>query len=605
MKQINFKNVVIENFKSIGDEPLILGFTRGINLITGINKDKDSRNGVGKSSIVEAIYWGLFGSSLKDLTNSQLVHGQSKKHCAVEMSFDVNGKNYIIKRELNPSKVYLEENGEDVTLSTIPATNEFIQKLLGVNEKVFTNAILMSINGTIPFMAQSKVDKRKFIEGILGLNIFSEMLKKARADYNETKGKNDVESRLFLEHQTNHKKYKEIYDNFELTRKNSIDKLKNDIKIVEEKITNKKKETKEVPKVSIEEIESKIKNIEEDIKKIEVKEKELTAKDREVYGKQQEIKQEIKQKENQIIQLRKKEGACPTCKRPFDNHNPEEIEKECSKVKEEISKLTGNLEKLDDAIKKLNVKKKDFEEQIDKKENEISKLKTEIKSVETVKLFNQNVERDVVNLESQIKHIQENIQSNEKLENHNGTLVKEIEDKIEVSKKTLEDIQKNLKILDTVKFIVSEEGVKAYILKKIITFINERLNYYLNLLEAPCICEFNETFEEKIINEEGKECSYHNFSAGEAKRIDFSILCMFQDLLKIQSGTTFNISIYDEILDSSIDGNGAEQILSILRNRVEENGECVYIVSHNSQTKSNIDNVIQLEKSNGVTKLVL
>ena len=167
-------------------------------------------------------------------------------------------------------------------------------------------------------------------------------------------------------------------------------------------------------------------------------------------------------------------------------------------------------------------------------------------------------------------------------------------------------VQKKLNILDTAKYVVSEDGVKTFIIKKMLKVLNNRLNFYLQALEAPCKCEFNEMFEETIFNEKGKECSYFNFSGGERKRIDLAILFMFQDILRQQTGTSFSLSMYDELFDSAMDEKGIQKVLDILKTRVDKYKENVYIISHNKQAINNdISQYIFLEKQNGKTKIVL
>jgi energy-coupling factor transporter ATP-binding protein EcfA2 len=134
--------------------------------------------------------------------------------------------------------------------------------------------------------------------------------------------------------------------------------------------------------------------------------------------------------------------------------------------------------------------------------------------------------------------------------------------------------------------------------------LNQRLNFYLKKLDTPCKCEFNEMFEETIYNNIGKECSYFNFSGGERKRIDVAILFMFQDILRLHSNTLFSINIYDELFDSALDEKGVNKILEILKEKVEKYKESVYIISHKNMDKTNIDNVLYLEKENGITKLI-
>jgi energy-coupling factor transporter ATP-binding protein EcfA2 len=159
--------------------------------------------------------------------------------------------------------------------------------------------------------------------------------------------------------------------------------------------------------------------------------------------------------------------------------------------------------------------------------------------------------------------------------------------------------------LENVKFVLSEEGVKTFIVNKLLDILNNKLNFYLNQLNAPCSCEFNDQFEETLINLNGQECSYFNFSGGERKRIDLAILFMFQDILRISSGTFFSLSIYDELFDSAIDESGIEMVLKILKDRVDKNKESIYIISHNKNSiKNEFDNILNLQKKDGKTVLI-
>ena len=166
-----------------------------------------------------------------------------------------------------------------------------------------------------------------------------------------------------------------------------------------------------------------------------------------------------------------------------------------------------------------------------------------------------------------------------------------------------ETLNKQLSKLDIVKYIVSEEGVKSYIVNKLLETLNGRLLYFLKKLDSNCICIFNEYFEEEILNEKNKVCSYFNFSGAERKAIDLACLFTFSDLRRMQGGVRYNISIYDELLDSSFDEKGIELITTILKERVEELDECNIIISHRKESiKSVTGDVIYLEKSNGITR---
>ena len=129
--------------------------------------------------------------------------------------------------------------------------------------------------------------------------------------------------------------------------------------------------------------------------------------------------------------------------------------------------------------------------------------------------------------------------------------------------------------------------------------------YYLKKMDANCMCVFNEYFEELIIDEKGKICSYHNFSGAERKNIDLACLFAFMDIRRLQGDVAYNFSIYDELLDSSLDERGIDLVLDILNERVEKYNECVMVISHRKESvKFATNEVIALEKNNGITTRV-
>ena len=597
MKKINFKNICIKNFLSVGDKKINIDFQTGINLLTGINKDNNTRNGVGKSSIIESVYWCLFGSTIRDIKNDKIIHNQQKKGCEVILSFDVIGvdsdkNSYQIIRSLGPSKIQVLKDDIDITLSTIPANDEFIQNLIGATPEVFNNAVIMTANNTLPFMAQKKIEKRKFIEGILNLNIFTEMLLKARSDFNDTKKQNDILSNNFLNQQKNldlfenqivknKQKKKDKIDNINLT----IEKIKDDIASTE-KIN-----------VSLDDILSKITDNDTKLSKLETGLLKLDEDILEYSKKQIEYKTYIQNEKNKLKEFDKKKDFCPTCNRKFENL----IEDNHKCLKEEslliIEKNEMMLTDINDKINVKNTKKQEIKQFIFGIKDKNKKLQEEKNSVELKNQKINNFKDKIKEYESQIEEL-----INEK---------DETDDQIEVIKKEickiekdLEKVKKELSVLEEIKFVLSEEGVKTHIIKKLLTLFNQKINFYLKSMDAPCTCEFDEMFEEKIINVYGNECSYFNFSGGERKRIDISVLFAFQDILRLYSGTSFSLSIYDELFDSAIDESGIEKIMNILKKRVEDYNECIYIVSHNkSSIKSNFDNILELEKYKGETCL--
>ena len=199
MKYINFTELKIKNFLSIGDDQVKVNFDKGLHIVTGINRDKeDRRNGVGKSTIADALYFAIFGNTLRDLKKNFIANNLTAKTCEVQLSFTVDdpkhGVNeFDIIRTLNPSKCYIYKNGNDKTRDSIINTNEYINTILSATPEIFQNCVIMTLNNHVPFMAKNKTEKRKFIEQIFNLEIFSKMLLELRNEYNEVKKNFDIE----------------------------------------------------------------------------------------------------------------------------------------------------------------------------------------------------------------------------------------------------------------------------------------------------------------------------------------------------------------------------------------------------------------------------
>lgn len=600
MKKIKFKNINIQNFLSIGNEKLNINFQNGINLITGVNKDKDSKNGCGKTTILDALYWSIFGNTIRDIKKDKIVHNHTDSKCKVELEFSVieNSQNeidYKIERCLNPSKVFLFKKEEDTTYSTIQKTDEAIKDILGANEELFRNSIVMSLDNTLPFMAQKKVEKRKFIESILQINVFSEMLSKVRQDYNDLKKEYDISSSIFTEKNKNISFFQEQQKKNEELKKQKIDIIKNKIKENEEKLKTNQNQTLIDGKVKI---EDSLDKTEKAITKIEEKLSDLTNSINELCKKEAILHTEIQNIEKQIKSFKDKTGVCPTCKKKLSDEDDSSINLHINQLlnekttkKQEFDNFSNERHKLSKEKTLILTKKQDL--------NDLYKtLEKKIISID-------NLIKENLNITDKNKELEESINVILQEKDYTQQKIDEITEEIKKLEETLSNQQKNLNILENSKLIVSEEGVKTHIMKKLLVFFNNKLNFYLKKLEAPCSCNFDEYFEETIINENNKECSYFNFSGGERKRIDLAILFTFQDILKSQSGIYYSLNMYDELFDSALDESGVNKVLEILKEKSEKDNESIYIISHNSfVSKNNIDNIINLEKINGETLLV-
>jgi DNA repair exonuclease SbcCD ATPase subunit len=600
VKKVFFKRISVTNFLSVGETPLILDFRSGISLITGENRDEGGRNGVGKSTVVESLYWCLFGNTMREIKRDQIVHDQCDGSSNVVLEFDVISSDktdsYVLSRFINPNKVSLTCNEVDITRSSMPKTDDLIKEIIGATEEVFQNAVIMSANNTLPFMAQKKVDKRKFVEGILRLGIFGEMLLQIRSDYNENKKAYDLTLSQFSEKQKNLSVFQQQYEKTELSKKTKIQQL-------QDKIKGNFSRIEEISNYS--NVEDNIKNLDEEIfkkekaiKKLEELLKDCESKSMSFWKEKQELEIQISQVQKEIKSLESSQAFCPLCKRDYEDYNKSHIE--C--VTEKTKQTEKDLKKLFKKIEKdLSDQSKSCSKISDTKSKVEKEIKQDIQKKQSLALISQ----EITQLKNRNLEIEKEIQDISAIDNDFTPLIEQTNKEITLIEEEINKLNKKINILESAKYIVSEEGVKTFIVKKMLNVLNSRLNFYLQAMDAPCKCMFNEMFEETIYNKNNKECSYFNFSGGERKRIDLAILFMFQDLLRNQSGTSFSLSIYDELFDSALDEKGVDKILTVLAERVKKYGENIYIISHNKAAiKSNIDQVILLQKLNGKTTIL-
>jgi chromosome segregation protein len=596
MKRVNFNKISIKNFLSFGDEPVIFEFKKGLNVVTGVNRDKsDRQNGLGKSAMMESLYFAIFGTTIRELKKDLIPNSFTKGDCEVILDFEVINQNkketYKIVRMINPSKLYLFKEGVDITRDSIKNTEEFIHGLLSATPSIFENCVIMTLNNTIPFMAKNKIDKRKFIEGIFNLDVFSRMLTEVRENYN--KCKKDYEIEL-----TKMEDYSRTLNSLNTQKNSVLDNRKSKIVVYNQRKVDNTNEKEKLSEDLQKQDTTDLNSIKDSIKKLKEVKVKLDQNLDDLNDKRSVVRASINHNQTILPKIGVKGSSCPVCLRAVKEHDQKYIE--------------GEKQKIVDLIQEENLKVVDLDKEIQNvKEN---KIKIESAIEKYSKKLNQHVinEQKKKNIKERIKQLDiwlgqldEDIKELELLTTEFDPLITQKTLELEDVKVSVNKYRYDLNLMDTVKFIVSEDGVKSYVVKKILALFNDRIRYYLSKLDANCICNFNEYFEEEIVNEKNKTCSYFNFSGAERKNIDFACLFTFMDMRRLQGDVTYNISIYDELFDSCLDEKGINLIIDVLKERVEKNDECVLVISHRKESiQAATGDILFLEKRDGITKRI-
>lgn len=586
MKSLSFNTLTLTNFLSVGSTPLEFKFQEGLNLITGYNRDDpDEKNGIGKSSICDGLFFALFNETIKDLKMGEIVNDKTKKNCTVRLEFSVSEgiikTDYVIERGLKPSSCVFMVNGEiDKTLSSIPKTNKVITDTIGVSKELFKQSIVMSIGKSVSFFNQGKADKRKFIEGIFNLEIFSEMLTEARAKYNETKRDKEHLSSELGNERNRYQQYVEKNDSFEKNKEEYIEILRSQIRSDVEKAkeiasTLKEEKTPDELMETLDDMTERLEKVDALNLKVEVK--------------LNEINRDVGATTNAIENM---STSCPTCHRDYDD--AEEIER--VRVENE-----GKLKKLNDARVDFANKKTKISSKKKILSSERDGIRAQLASIKSIADSNKTIRSHIATLKAACLANKEKIEAKAVETSDFSDLITTTKENVENLVLEYQEVYKENKIYDVCKFILSEEGVKSVIINQLKNLLNYKINEYLDELGSPVSCEFDEYFVETIYNKNGVAKSYDAFSGGESKRIDLAILLTFQDILKDQSGIDIRLGFYDEILDSSIDEIGIKKVLRILKDKSETTP--TYIISHRGKMSDLIDNEIILEKHNDFTFL--
>ena len=568
---IIFKKIRYKNFLSTGNHFNEIDFQQNhTNLIIGTN-------GAGKSTMLDALTFGLFNKSFRQIKKAQLINATNEKDCVVEVEFSVNSRDYLVRRGIKPNIFDIEINGNPLHKEADDRANQRIleESILKVNYKSFTQIVILGSSTFVPFMQLSTTNRRDVIEDLLDIRIFSVMNSMIK---DHIRVKKDQIKSLDL-------KKENLKDKIEL-QDNLIQKLTDQGK---EKINSNKNKIDDLSSesekhgLSNNDLQNQVINLTNDQEKFVGADKKLS--------KLNNFKGQISNKVSTITKEHKfftENTVCPTCTQPIEeSFRLNKINDVQTKARE----LKKGFNDLEESIKT----EQDRERQFKKLSKEITKLNHDISQNNTHISLNQRQIRD---LESEIQTITKQFKDrnieNEKLEEFKGSLNTTIDD--------LSVKRQDIYHYDFAYSLLKDDGVKTKIIKKYLPYINAQVNRYLQMMDFYINFTLDEEFSETVRSPIHEDFSYSSFSEGEKMRIDLALLFTWREVARVKNSVNTNLLIMDEVFDSSLDGFGTDEFLKIIKFVIRDAN--IFVISHKSDLHDKFDSVIKFDKLRGFSSIV-
>ena len=568
---IIFKKIRYKNFLSTGNHFNEIDFQQNhTNLIIGTN-------GAGKSTMLDALTFGLFNKSFRQIKKSQLINATNEKDCVVEVEFSVNSRDYLVRRGIKPNLFDIEVNGNPLHKESDDRANQRIleENILKVNYKSFTQIVILGSSTFVPFMQLSTTNRRDVIEDLLDIRIFSVMNNLIK-DNIRTK-KEQIKS-LDL-------KKENLKDKIEL-QNNLIQKLSDQGK---EKIKSNHDKINELLSESDNYVSAN-KNLETNVEELSAEQEKYVGADKKL-SKLNNFKGQISNKVSTITKEHKfftDNTVCPTCTQPIEESF--RLNK-IADVQTKARELKKGFNDLEESIKT----EQDRERQFKKLSKEITKLNHDISQNNTHISLNQ---RQIRELESEIQTITKQFKDrnieNEKLEEFKGSLNTTID---ELSVK-----RQDIYHYDFAYSLLKDDGVKTKIIKKYLPYINAQVNRYLQMMDFYINFTLDEEFSETVKSPIHEDFSYSSFSEGEKMRIDLALLFTWREVARVKNSVNTNLLIMDEVFDSSLDGFGTDEFLKIIKFVIRDAN--IFVISHKSDLHDKFDSVIKFDKLRGFSSIV-
>lgn len=544
---IVFKDLRFKNFLSTGNKFTEIKLNEtNTTLVLG-------SNGAGKSTMLDALTFVLFGKPYRKINKPQLINAANEKDMVVEVDFSIGRKEYKIVRGMKPNifEVYIDDVMLDQDSRMKDHQKYLEENILKLNYKSFTQVVVLGSSNFTPFMQLSAADRRRIIEELLDIKIFSimnDLLKVRKSDNKDQIAQVGMSEEIASEKQRLAKKHKAELETNRQSRIDSIQSIISEDKSAIARIQSDKDELS----AKIETLRKGIINYDSDVKKLDQAKSfhsRISANRR---------------KSSKFVSFLSTKSSCPTCTQDI---NKEFKDSTLTEHNSKIEEYDSAIDELDTKVQALTEKMKKYKEALDT----ITKWERSISSKESaIRTHNRNIERQ----EKEINAIKEQKGSVEDIEKELEQIKREIETLTE-QRLTLSTIKNRLEII---QLLLKDSGIKTRIVKKYLPAINKLVNKYLQSMDFYVKFNLDESFRETIQTRGRENFSYASFSEGEKLRIDLSLLFTWRDIARMKNSANTNLLILDEVFDSSLDTNGTEDFLKLLQSLDREIH--IWIISH-------------------------
>ena len=548
---IKFKTLKWKNFLSTGDKWTEIDFqSHKTTLVVG-------HNGAGKSTMLDALSFALFGKAHRNISKPQLVNSINGKGTLVEVTFNVLGSDFRVVRGIKPNKFEIWKGDEMMNQSSHAKEYQKIleQNIIKLNHKSFHQIVVLGSSSFIPFMQLSAQNRRDVIEDLLDINVFSKMnslLKEKNSLLKEEIKDNDYSFELTKDKIDLQKKY--IHE-VEALSNDQIEEKQDQIDEAQDQIDELNLEINELS----EEIETLSEGLEEALKKNNDKKQSLL-----------HYKAEFNQKVSTLVKDSKfyeENDTCPSCSQDISEDLRSEklasAKTKATELQEALDNVAEQSALVESTLERLN----DASGQIRDKTSAIS-----------------SNSREIVRLQGQIQNLSDAI---DKISGNDGDVAKSKEDLVELNNQKDTLFEKRLHLSESLSYngvileMLKDTGIKTKIIKQYLPVINKLVNQYLQILDFFVSFNLDEAFQETIRSRFRDSFTYDSFSEGEKQRIDLALLFTWRQIAKMKNSVATNLLILDETFDSSLDHEGIDNLMKIIYTLGDDTN--IFIISHKGE----------------------